>query len=133
MRPAVRDADQHLRDAELLADLTCSAAQCHTRTSAELIADLNVLPTDSARPARSQSFEDCLLGGKTARVMLRGGLPRTTVFDLMGRKDAHQEQLTVTLNHLRDAQTFDDVGANADDIHNDEPDSPISPPDSRPV
>jgi len=39
------------------------------------------------------------------------------IFNLVRGVNARDEQLAVPLNHLRDPQTFDDVGANAKDIH----------------
>ena len=49
--------------------------------------------------------------------MLRGGLAGAAVFDLAGGVDPRDEYLAVAFNHLGDAEAFDDVGADAENLH----------------
>ena len=113
---AVRDADQHLGDAQLLDDVAGPAAQGDDGPPARLVADFDIAPTDAAPPAGAQGLENRLLGGPAAGEVLRGQLAALAVLNLVRRVDPVDEQLAVPLDHLRDAQAFDDVGADADDV-----------------
>ena len=46
--------------------------------------------------------------------MLRRLLATLAVLDFVGSVDAVDEKLAMPLDHLRDSQTFDDVGADSD-------------------
>ena len=50
-------------------------------------------------------------------LMLRRGFASRAILDFVRRIDARQEQLAMPLDHLRDPQAFDDVGADANDAH----------------
>jgi hypothetical protein len=50
--------------------------------------------------------------------MLRRLLASLAILDLVRRVDPLDELLAMPLDHLGDPQAFDDVGANADDVHN---------------
>ena len=59
-----------------------------------------------------------------APLLLRGRLLGRAVGDLVVRVDAADEQLAVPINHLRDPQAFDNVRADADDLHDRRSDVP---------
>ena len=113
---AVGDGDHDLVDSELLDGVARPAADADDWPAGGIIAHLDVAPTDAATPAGADGFEDCFLGGPAAGVVLRRGLARLAVADFQRCIDAIDEQLSVPLDHLRDSQAFDDVGADADDM-----------------
>src|SRR5688572_6771276 len=113
----MRDRDQHLADAEGLDDLASAAAERDRRFAVALVANFDVAEVDAADPARSHGFHHGLFRGPAASVMLCGRLARGAVLDLVRREHAGDKQLRVPLDHLGDPQYFDDIGANAENVH----------------
>ena len=103
-------------DAGALEHLAGAAAQGDRRRAARLVPHLDVAPTDAADPAGAERLEHRFLRRPAAGVVLRGRLLGRAVLDLVLGVDAADEQLAVPLDHLRDPQALDDVGADADDL-----------------
>src|SRR5437763_14961546 len=68
---AVGDGDEHLFDAEFLAQFAGRSAERDSGPAAHLIADLDVAPLDATGPAGAQGFEHRLFGRETAGIVLR--------------------------------------------------------------
>jgi hypothetical protein len=49
--------------------------------------------------------------------VLRSRLSRAAVSDFPFGEDSIQKEVCMTINHLSDAETFDDVRANSNDLH----------------
>src|SRR5262245_18167377 len=113
----MRDADQYLADAELFDVIASAAAPRNHRTSVGLVAHFDIAPTDAASPAGAERLEHGFFGRPPTGVVLRGRLPQPAVLDLVVGIDAVNEQLTMPLDHLRDPQAFDDIGADSEYVH----------------
>jgi hypothetical protein len=113
---AVRDADVHLRDARAFEHLAGAAAEGDRRSAARFVPHLDVAPTDAADPAGAERLEHGFLRRPAAGVVLRGRLLVGAVGDLVVGVHATDEQLAVAVDHLRNPQALDDVGADADDL-----------------
>ena len=71
---------------------------------------------DAAPPAGADGLEHGLLGGPAAGKMLGGHLAALAILDFVLGIDPADELLGVPLDHLRNPQTLDDVGADANDV-----------------
>lgn len=117
MRATVRNTDLHVRDAGFLTALTCTTGQGNLRLAAHIIANFNVAPTDALYPARPHRLEYRLFGSPPSGVVLRRSTSLAAVVNFVLRVHTTNEQLSVSLNHLGDAQAFDDVRSDSVDFH----------------
>jgi len=111
MASAVRNSDVQLLDSQLFGDVARSRVESDRRGAARLVADFDVAPADAPFPAGAEDFEDGFFGCPATGVVLGGGFFGGTIANFVFGVDAADEQLAVTLDHLRDPQAFDDVGA----------------------
>ena len=77
---------------------------------------LNVVPSDPLPPARPQGLQHRLLGRPTPGEVLRGLLAVAAIAGLVGGVDPIDEQFSVPLDHLGDAEAFGNVGADSEDV-----------------
>lgn len=111
------DGDADLADAAVEGGVAGAAADEDAGAAGGVVADLEVGPADAAGPAGADGLEDGLLGGPAAGEVLEGVLAALAVVDLALGVDAAEEELAVLLDHLADPGDLDDVGADAQDLH----------------
>ena len=98
---------------------TMSRAPPRKETSGRPPASLRTSTLRQLMPRRQPvpiGLEDGLFGRPAAGEVLRGHLPALAILDFVLRVDAADELLGMTLDHLRNAQTLDDVGADANNV-----------------
>ncbi len=106
----------HRADAALLKDFSRATTKSNDGRAAMFVANFDIAPTNSFTPTCAKRLEHRFLRGPAARVMLRGRLLGRAVLNLMLRVNPANEQLAMAVDHLRDPQAFDDVGANTDNL-----------------
>ena len=116
-RSAVGNADMHFRNAKSFAGFAGSTTQRDSWPARGVISNFDVVPADTARPARPHRFQHGLFCGPPPGVMLRGRFARTAVANFVLCENAIQKQFRMSIDHLSDPQAFDDVGSDTDDVH----------------
>lgn len=116
MAAAMRNADVHFSNTRLLENFAGTSAECDCGCPAREIADLNISPTDAAPPTRAERFEYGFLGSPATCIVLSRRFLGGAISNFVRGVHATDKQLAVTIDHLRDPQTFDDIGADANDL-----------------
>ena len=117
MRTAMRDADHHALNSLPSGDIQRPAGQHNVGPSRTIIAYFDIAPTDAAYPTSANRFEYGFLRSPTPRIVLRCCFSGGAVFDLVLGIHAGNELLGVSLDHLRNAEALDNIGANSKNFH----------------
>ncbi len=116
MAAAMRNADVHSCNTRLLENFAGTSAECDRWCPAREVADLNISPANAAPPTRAERLEHGFLGSPATCIVLSRRFLGGAISNFVRCVHSTDKQLAVTINHLRDPQTFDDIGADAKDL-----------------
>jgi hypothetical protein len=87
------------------------AGEGHSGAAALLAAYFEIDPANAAAPSGAQRLHGGFLGGEAAGVTLKFIFETLAIFDFVGRKDAAEKWLAVSLDGRLDARNFGNVNA----------------------
>ena len=114
---AVRQADEDIADLVFNQKVFAGARDMDNRLAQVVAAYFEVGPLHLATPASAERFEDGFLGCPPASEVFDGPGFTMAVVDFVRCEDALQEDVAMLGNHPSDACAFNDVGAEAKDVH----------------
>jgi hypothetical protein len=117
MSAAMGNADLDSLDADSVGLLASRSPQANDRTPSFLILYFHVEPTNAVSPAGPERFQNRFLSREATGKSLDGRSMRLAISNLACSENALKELLAVPFDHASDANAFNNVRPDIDDVH----------------